>query len=146
MPNQTWIYLIKDNFTGFHKIGFSNDPQKRVKDLRKQKTLLPMPNDFELVEAWLATTEHEKHLHDHFKDFRKRGEWFDISGEEIDWLYEEFFYFHKTLKYGASLFDHRLDGGATPMLAMKIIDLSQEVIVSNTEMLDFAVEGFGCEL
>lgn len=80
----TWIYLIKDKTTGMYKIGQSIDPVGRLKTLRKQDTLQPTPNDFELVEAWWAEERMERELHGHFHAQRERGEWFELNEGHIE--------------------------------------------------------------
>lgn len=96
MAKQTWIYLIKDLFTGYYKIGYSNYPIKRLVKLRKQDTLMPLPNDFILGEAWIGNTNDEANLHKLFREKRIRGEWFKLGCEE---LFEVFKYFEDSRRY-----------------------------------------------
>jgi len=79
----TWIYLIKDNRTGYYKIGKSNDPQKRLRKLKQQPTLLPLPHDFELVHAWEEEATKEFELHARYANKRVRGEWFCLSRWDV---------------------------------------------------------------
>ena len=80
----TYIYLIKDRRTGLTKIGRSNEPQTRLKTLIRQDTLLPEPNDFYFVFCWGDYAYKEKILHRQFEKQRIRGEWFDLSDEDIE--------------------------------------------------------------
>lgn len=85
---------MRDNETGFFKIGKSIDPRSRLKTLMKQDTLQPKPNDFTLVEAWWADEETEKHLHNRYFNQRRRGEWFEFGPEHRADL-ERFFDTHQ---------------------------------------------------
>lgn len=87
----TWIYLIQDKYTGYHKIGHSLNPIERCRELRKQKTLLPVPSEFVLIEAWRGDTRDERALHRIFKHNRVRGEWFSLSDSDLSALRRYFF-------------------------------------------------------
>ncbi len=84
----TWIYLIKDNRTGYYKIGKSNNPAKRLRELKKQPTLLPYPHDFELVNSFWVDEAIEIHFHNVLARFRKRGEWFDLPQDIVELITE----------------------------------------------------------
>lgn len=94
MAKETWVYLMKDLRTGFHKIGESNNPHYRERTLQAEQPLI------ELVEAWKTEAWVERHLHDCFKNYRLRGEWFDLPQEHIDFLINE--YFIDCLRYTTS--------------------------------------------
>lgn len=79
----TYIYLIKDNRTGYIKIGRSNNPTERIKTLIKQDTLLPQPNEFEFITLWEAPYYYERLLHKEFSNKRVRGEWFNLNEDDI---------------------------------------------------------------
>lgn len=83
MAEEIYVYLIKDNFTGYIKIGHSVDPEKRLMELCRQKTLLPMPNDFEILAAWEGCAEEERLIHQFFKEKHVRGEWFALDEKDI---------------------------------------------------------------
>lgn len=80
----SFVYLIKDNFTGLYKIGRSKDPERRLADLRKEYTKLPVQFDFYLVGVWKTSypVKVEGFCHNCFEEFRVRGEWFDLAGAE----------------------------------------------------------------
>jgi hypothetical protein len=84
----TCIYLIRDHDTGYTKIGRSDDPERRMKQITRQDTLLPRPNNFSMLRAWDDYPYMEKLLHKEFADKRKRGEWFELSDEDIKRLQE----------------------------------------------------------
>jgi len=71
-------YIIKDKSNGLYKIGRSIDPVKREKTLQSEK-----PN-LELIKTWDADIE--KTLHDEYKDFRVRGEWFELSKVQVKYI------------------------------------------------------------
>jgi hypothetical protein len=80
----TCIYLIADHQTRYTKIGKSDNPGRRLKELIRQDTLLPAPNDFHLLFYWFDYPAKERELHRDFETKRIRGEWFDLSDEEIE--------------------------------------------------------------
>lgn len=73
-------YLMRNNRNGYIKIGRSVKPQFREKTLQSEEP------DIEL----LAVTDRdcEKQLHKKYKDKRVRGEWFDLSEDDIKYLTE----------------------------------------------------------
>lgn len=79
----TYIYLIKDTQTNYTKIGRSDSPYMRLKNLIRQDTLMPNPNDFFLLCCWQDYPEKERELHREYESNRKRGEWFDLSESDI---------------------------------------------------------------
>lgn len=87
----TWVYLIFDPFTGLHKIGKSDNPTVRLKQLccPSGGTIAAAPSDYELVDAWLAPEETEVAMHNLFADHRVRGEWFNLESVGTDKIYEE---------------------------------------------------------
>ena len=87
----TWVYLIKDRTTGYHKIGRSDTPASRLKTLCHQDTKQPVPNEFVLVEAWWCDGKTEQTLHSRFTTKRLRGEWFDLSEADIEKLFKYMF-------------------------------------------------------
>lgn len=78
-----WIYLMQDLDTGCHKIGKSKDPNGRLYQLTKQDTKQPTVNNYEIVEAWWAPERTENEMHSRFHQRRVRGEWFQLSEEDL---------------------------------------------------------------
>lgn len=68
-------YLILDKRTGYYKIGRSKDP------LHREKTLQAEQPDIELV--CTCITDMEKELHRKYSYARLRGEWFDLSINDV---------------------------------------------------------------
>jgi hypothetical protein len=68
------IYFIQDTVTGAIKIGYSANPQKRLKHLQNSNQ-----NKLTLLYAMHGELEHESELLQRFEKFRMEGEWF--SGE-----------------------------------------------------------------
>ena len=78
----TWIYLIHDPFTGYYKIGKSDNPDARIRQLCSPSnygTKPAAPTDYILLEAWLAPETSERELHSHYEESRINGEWFDFQ-------------------------------------------------------------------
>lgn len=74
---------MRDKATGFYKIGQSGDPGKRLKDLCRQDTKQPHPNEYELIEAWWAYDRVEFELHHTYRQKRHRGEWFALTDSDV---------------------------------------------------------------
>lgn len=80
----TKVYVMFDMNTGYYKIGRSSNPEYRERTLQSEKPTIKLMfyND--------ARMKDEKVLHDKFKDKRIRGEWFDLSGSDIEQIKEYF--------------------------------------------------------
>lgn len=72
-----YVYLMKDDNTGFHKIGFSKKPEYRESTLQAQTPLV------NLVGKVAASIDVEKKLHNEFASKRLRGEWFNLDNDEV---------------------------------------------------------------
>lgn len=88
------IYIIQLGDTDIYKIGFSKDPDKRIKQLQS-KCPIPLKiiytnfgHDYEFV---------EKYLHYQYREQRVKGEWFQLSTEDIvkitSWFIVPFYQF-----------------------------------------------------
>lgn len=84
LADLTCIYLIRDIATGLTKIGRSNSPEQRLKQLIKQDTLLPTPNQFIILFTWEDYGYKEQFLHNTYAEKRVRGEWFNLDDADID--------------------------------------------------------------
>lgn len=75
------VYFIKDEHTGFVKIGFSDKPEHRLKSLQTSS-----PNKLSLVGTVAGDKELEFVLHTTFAEHKVRGEWFSLPSvsEAID--------------------------------------------------------------
>jgi hypothetical protein len=80
----TKVYLMIDKNTGYYKIGRSVDPRARERTLQCEKPTI------ELLHVYETKIKHEKILHEMFKDKRIRGEWFDLSGSDIQCIFSYF--------------------------------------------------------
>lgn len=74
----TYVYLMIDKNTGYYKIGRSKRPSFREKTLQSEKPTVELLHSFE------AEKKDEKELHSMFSHKRIRGEWFDLSGSDIE--------------------------------------------------------------
>lgn len=74
---ETFVYLMRDGATGYFKIGNSRNPSSR------ERTLLAQIPRIELIWKMKATCALERKLHDQFSSKRIRGEWFDLSEEDV---------------------------------------------------------------
>lgn len=71
-------YIMKDESTGFYKIGRSVNPKYREKTLQSEKPTIRM--------IYFGKIDIEKSLHKRFKDKRIRGEWFDLQETDINYI------------------------------------------------------------
>ena len=74
------IYLIEALGTGLVKIGYSNNPSKRLSGLQTAS-----PHDLTLFRVLPGEIEDEHDLHQRFSIHRVRGEWF-AAGPVKAWL------------------------------------------------------------
>lgn len=78
----TWVYLIFDPHTKLFKVGKSDNPSQRLKQLSNGSnygTIPAAPMDYRLLEAWLCPEATEPALHQFLANVRVRGEWFDLA-------------------------------------------------------------------
>lgn len=76
-----YVYILRDvDVTGWCKIGYTNNPRERIGHF---DTKLPFDTDLLL----LIPTPHyktlERQLHKKYWRKRKRGEWFDLTDDDI---------------------------------------------------------------
>jgi len=75
-------YIMKDDNTGFYKIGKSINPKFREQTLQSEKPTI------KIVKIWEKNIE--KELHNLYKSFRIRGEWFDLSKIQVKYICTNF--------------------------------------------------------
>lgn len=87
--SSTKTYLMKDNLIGYTKIGKSVDVLKRERTLEAQNPNISL----------FAVCQHdiEAELHKKYKEYRKRGEWFELKEPQIEEILRE--YDFKRLEY-----------------------------------------------
>lgn len=78
ISGETYLYLMTDRRTGLTKIGTSKNPQYRESTLQSDNPMV------ELLQTWKASLSHERTMHKLFARYRVRGEWFDLTQEQID--------------------------------------------------------------
>lgn len=69
------IYFIKDYDNNYVKIGYSHDPQHRLRQLQTGSY-----SDLKILVVIPGTMVEEKALHKQFIDYRVRGEWYRYKG------------------------------------------------------------------
>ena len=73
--SRSFVYIIREEGNKRFKVGVSNNPEKRLKTLQTGN-----PEDLTLLYTSLVCSnsfEIEDSVHEHFKDYLLRGEWFD---------------------------------------------------------------------
>jgi hypothetical protein len=73
-------YIMIDASTNYVKIGKSQNPGHRERTLQAEKPTIKMIHVFK--------DDIEKELHSKFNDRRLRGEWFDLSENEVNEIIE----------------------------------------------------------
>jgi len=73
-----YIYFVKPQGSSVVKIGFSTDPDKRLRSLQ-----LMNHTPLKIVAKIKATQRDEQWLHQELKAYRVRGEWFRLSSFEV---------------------------------------------------------------
>lgn len=70
------IYLIKLSESGYYKIGYSNNINKRIKELSTGNA-----ENIDLIDSYYSVyyKEIEKFLHNTLKSKNIKGEWFDLD-------------------------------------------------------------------
>lgn len=76
------VYLMKNSRNGFHKIGYSKNPQARESTLQSEEP------EITLVAFWPGTLDDERRIHELYANYRIRGEWFALSESHIEEISE----------------------------------------------------------
>jgi hypothetical protein len=75
-----FVYLMEDLRNKSFKIGKSKTPGKRERTLQSEIPQIVMRFSIPIDDV------HEKQLHEHFSEKRKRGEWFELSNDDVAWI------------------------------------------------------------
>lgn len=78
-----YVYLMIDTTNNFYKIGISNKPEYREKTLQSEKPTIELIISKDFPSRQIAESI-EKALHNTFKDKHVRGEWFNLSTDDVD--------------------------------------------------------------
>ncbi len=82
-----YVYLMHDTTNGFTKIGISNKPIYRERTLQSEKPTIEMVVSKKFPVRKIAES-FEKSLHNTYAEKRIRGEWFELTPEDIEHLKE----------------------------------------------------------
>lgn len=80
--NWCYVYLMRDNTNGYHKIGISNKPEYREKTLQSEKPSIEMLACKKFPTRKIAEAI-ESALHTAYSQQRIRGEWFNLDDEDV---------------------------------------------------------------
>lgn len=75
-------YLMKDENTGFTKIGKSIHPSKRERTLQSEKPTISL---FKVCDKLV-----ERELHNYYSNKNIRGEWYNLSNEDIEYIISQY--------------------------------------------------------
>ena len=83
------VYFIRNKYTGYVKIGKTTDLKRRFKEIENGFHFLGLDTHELILEAiaycpyGVDNSKVETYYHHIFKDYRKNGEWFDITYDQI---------------------------------------------------------------
>lgn len=80
--NWCYVYLMRDNTNGYHKIGISNKPEYREKTLQSEKPSIEMLACKKFPTRKIAEAI-ESALHTAYSQQRIRGEWFNLGDVDV---------------------------------------------------------------
>ena len=80
--NWCYVYLMRDNTNGYHKIGISNKPEYREKTLQSEKPSIEMIACKKFPTRKIAEAI-EAALHTAYSQQRVRGEWFNLDDVDV---------------------------------------------------------------
>lgn len=80
----TFTYIMKDSHSGYYKIGKSKNPKVRESTLFSEKPCI------DLLFYFKSDSSCEKWLHLIFHDKRVRGEWFDLTESDIQFIKQKY--------------------------------------------------------
>lgn len=80
--NWCYVYLMRDNTNGYHKIGISNKPEYREKTLQSEKPSIEMLACKKFPTRKIAEAI-ESALHTAYSQQRVRGEWFNLGDVDV---------------------------------------------------------------
>lgn len=82
-----YVYLMNDTTNNYYKIGISKNPTYREKTLQSEKPTIEMIANKKFPNRKIAHS-FEKALHSTYNEKRVRGEWFDLSQDEVNDIIE----------------------------------------------------------
>ena len=80
--NWCYVYIMRDNTNGYHKIGISNKPEYREKTLQSEKPSIEMLACKKFPTRKIAEAI-ESALHTAYSQQRVRGEWFNLDDVDV---------------------------------------------------------------
>lgn len=82
-----YVYLMHDTSNQYYKIGISNNPKYREHTLQSEKPTIELLVAKKFPIRKIAESI-EKALHDTYSEKRIRGEWFDLTEEDVEHIKE----------------------------------------------------------
>jgi hypothetical protein len=76
-----FVYLFHDEHQNLLKIGFTENPQRRFKEIKNANT-----NKITFIGYFEGSRTNESILHNIWKKYRKRLEWFYYADEIVDYF------------------------------------------------------------
>ena len=82
IAEECFVYLMEDTANGYHKIGISNHPEYREGTLQSEKPTIELICAKRYPSRLIASAI-ESSLHKAFENKHIRGEWFDLTLEDV---------------------------------------------------------------
>jgi hypothetical protein len=84
-----YVYFVQESGNHRIKIGKAKDPEQRIQN--DFGTI--MPYEFNIVHLIRSENHHktENLFHQYFRDKRYKGEWFDLTEQDLSWVQNEKF-------------------------------------------------------
>ena len=90
-----YVYLMLSEETGLHKIGYSKNPEKRLKQLETGAGKLTLIEKFKTE----YHSKIESTLHRNYSSMKRFGEWFELSMKDVSKFKEKCLLLEDNLKY-----------------------------------------------
>ena len=84
-PKPGCVYVILAEKTGLYKIGHTDNPDRRLKQLQRNS---PDILDYAITISTDDALTKEKRLHEKYADKRVNGEWFKLTPEDVQSIWE----------------------------------------------------------
>ncbi|CQR46591.1 T5orf172 domain protein [Paraliobacillus sp. PM-2] len=82
----SYVYFIKESGMGHIKIGKADDPDQRKKELSTGSSHI---HEIVHLIKTKAPYKTENFFHCHFRNKRIKGEWFDLTENDLSWIQRE---------------------------------------------------------
>lgn len=86
----TFIYVIRAGKTDLYKVGYAKDPAKRLRELQTGNG-----HKLALLAMWPGDQQAERRIHGALAQYRREGEWFQLSPSQAQSIPAKDYYFER---------------------------------------------------